>query len=144
MPEPNATFCIFIHTTGFDQFGDTAQSVLGVADDSIYHEALAGTQLAGFEATEAMCFVDHEIDMAGGGEEVGGLLADSFELICYFEDLDCNIDARADGGEGIQRSKHHGKSIARSTARDGGLNLLERTKFNMEMNRSSVSVLRDC
>ena len=101
MPEPNATLGIFVHATGFDQFCDSSQSVLRVADDGIYHSALACTQLAGLEATEAMSFVDHEIDMAGGGEEIGGLVIDSFELVCYLEDLDGHIDARANGGEGI-------------------------------------------
>ena len=48
-----------------------------------------------------MSFVDHEINMTGGGKEIGGLFVDSFELVGYLEDLDCCVDAGDNHGERI-------------------------------------------
>ena len=45
--------------------------------------------------------------MTGGGEEIGGLCVDSFELIGDLEDLDCSVDAGADGREGIWCWDYH-------------------------------------
>ena len=74
-----------------------------------------------------MSFLNHEINMTGSGEEVGGLLVDSFELVSHLEDLDCRIEAGADRRKRIWCGDHHLKSIAKDgstgRAREDGLGM---------------------
>ena len=78
MPEPNALLRGLVHATGFDQLRHGPQRVLGVGDHLVYHGALVGVEEAGLEATQAPGFLDHEVDVTGVGEEVGGLLVYRF------------------------------------------------------------------
>lgn len=55
--------------------------------------------------------------MTCSGEEVGGLLVNSFELIGDLEDLDCSVDGGADGGKGIWVKHHTGVSARKRERR---------------------------
>lgn len=57
--------------------------------------------------------LEHEIDMARSGEEVSGLLVNSFELVGDLEDLDCSADGGADSGKRIWMKPHTGVSARR-------------------------------
>ena len=63
-----------------------------------------------------MSFLDHEIDMTGGGEEIGGLFVDSFKLVGHLEDLDRSVDAGNNGGERIYVRDNHLESFAEKEA----------------------------
>lgn len=103
----NSTFGFLVHSAGLDQFCDCSQSIFGIPDYCVYHGALAGIQETGLEATEAMCFFDHKVDMTGSGEEIGCLFTDSFELVSHLENLDCSVYAGRDCGERIWMSDYH-------------------------------------